>query len=158
MGFDEISFLAADVSSPAFNRPDPWPPDRQAEIALQRDDLDRLAAAIEELKREEGTESGFVAGGAASLDRIRAYYRALNGVGSWPAVRCNAPWVSAVLEPDGTLRPCFFHAPYGVVAESLTDVLNSPDAVAFRRGLRVEQNTTCQRCVCSLNLPLFGSA
>ena len=40
--------------------------------------------------------------------------------------------------------------------DALDSVLNAPAAVAFRRELRVNQNDTCQRCVCSLSLPLWG--
>ena len=36
---DQISFLAADVTSTAFNRPDGWPADRVETVALSRDDL-----------------------------------------------------------------------------------------------------------------------
>jgi radical SAM protein with 4Fe4S-binding SPASM domain len=61
---------------------------------------------------------------------------------------------SAVLEPDGNLRPCFFHSGYGSAAGGLEEALNSPHAVAFRQSLGVDRNQICQRCVCSLNLPL----
>jgi Fe-coproporphyrin III synthase len=159
MGFDEISFLAADVSSPAFNRPAPWSPDRIAEVTITKDDLCGLAAAIDQAVAQlpELFRNGFVAGGRASLDRILQYYRALSGGAAFPAVQCNAPWVSAVLEPDGNVRPCFFQPGYGSASEGLADALNSPQAIAFRRSLDVENNVTCQRCVCSLNLPLTTS-
>ena len=158
LGFDELSFLAADVSSRAFNRPEPWLPERAAEIAVGRDGLAALRASIE---RAVATHSalfanGFIAGGRASLDRIDQYYRALAGESGFPLVRCNAPWISAVLEPDGTVRPCFFHDAYST--GDLIDVaVNSPAAVAFRRGLDVSTDATCQRCVCSLNLPVTQS-
>jgi MoaA/NifB/PqqE/SkfB family radical SAM enzyme len=154
LGFDELSFLAADVSSSAFNRPEPWTPERAAEVAV--DDLEKLGESISYAVSTHGDlfANGFVAGGRASLDRILHYYQALAGRASFPAVQCNAPWISAVLEPDGVLRPCFFHAPYGSAAEGLAEALNSPAAVAFRKGLDVARNETCQRCVCSLNLPL----
>ena len=100
---------------------------------------------------------GFVAGGRATLDRILQYYRALSGGGVFPAVQCNAPWVSAVLEPGDLLRPCFFHPAYASSALSLADILNSDTAIAFRRGLNVTANDTCRRCVCSLNLPLTSA-
>src|SRR6185312_9975980 len=65
---------------------------------------------------------------------------------------CNAPWVSAVVEADGTVRPCFFHRPVGAVnGLRLEQVLNGPEAVQFRRNLDVATNSVCQRCVCSLN-------
>ena len=47
MGFDEISFLAADVSSPAFNRPEPWPADRIAEVAVPEGAVAELELAID---------------------------------------------------------------------------------------------------------------
>ena len=156
MGCDEISFLAADVSSQAFNRPMPWSGDRIAEVVVSRDDLRGLAAAIERAVALEPAlfESGFVAGGRASLDRILQYYSALSGAGELPEVQCNAPWVSAVLEPDGVVRPCFFQPGYGSSAHGLDEALNAPHAIAFRRSLDVQRNDTCRRCVCSLNLPL----
>ena len=101
---------------------------------------------------------GFVAGGRGSLDRILQYYRSLSGVADAPPVQCNAPWVSAVLEPDGMLRPCFFQPAYGSTAAGFAESLNAPAAIAFRKGLDVTRNETCRRCVCSLQLPLTRRA
>lgn len=156
MGFDEISFLAADVSSPAFNRPEPWPADRIAEIAVPESAVTELELGID---RTDPSlfENGFVAGGRASLDRIVAYYRALAGAAAFPEVRCNAPWVSAVLEPGDVLRPCFFQPAYASSAKGLGEAINSESAIGFRRGLDVAANDTCRRCVCSLNLPLTAT-
>jgi MoaA/NifB/PqqE/SkfB family radical SAM enzyme len=154
VGFDELSFLAADVSSTAFNRPEGWPADRQAEVAVPAGALDAFAHAIETARAAEATSfaSGFVVGGVKSLDRIHRYYCAVAGVATFPEVWCTAPWVSAVLEPGGTLRPCFFHEPYDPSDGALDTALNSASAVAFRRNLDVASDPTCQRCVCSLNL------
>ena len=156
MGFDEISFLAADVSSSAFNRPTPWTADRIAEVTVAGEDLQSLQASIERAvsMTPDLFANGFVAGGRASLDKILQYYMALSGDAPFPPVQCNAPWVSAVLEPDGGLRPCFFHPVYGSTAEGLEEALNSKQAIAFRESLGVEHNQVCQRCVCSLNLPM----
>ena len=156
LGFDEISFLAADVSSPAFNRPEPWSAARAADIALERGELQMLETAIERAVcgYRELFENGFVAGGRGALDRIAQYYRALAGAGDFPMVQCNAPWVSAVLEANDVLRPCFFQPMYGPASDGLDEALNSPPAVAFRRQLDVASNETCRRCVCSLNLPM----
>src|SRR5688572_15501967 len=156
MGFDEISFLAADVSSSAFNRAEPWSKARAAEIAPEKTELTLLETAIAHAIDAKGElfENGFVAGGRASLDRIAQYYRALAGTDDFPMVQCNAPWVSAVMEPGDVLRPCFFQPVYGSASEGLERALNSDAAVAFRRQLDVATNETCRRCVCSLNLPL----
>ena len=156
MGFDEISFLGADVSSAAFNRPEPWPAGRAAEIAIGRDELPVLLDAIGHAVHSDPDlfSNGFVAGGRASLERIVQYYRALAGDGEYPAVQCNAPWISAVLEPGDVVRPCFFQPAYGSAGAGLAEALNAEPAVAFRRALDVTANETCRRCVCSLNLPL----
>jgi Fe-coproporphyrin III synthase len=156
IGFDELSFLAADVTSTAFNRPAPWPETRVAEVSIADGNLAGLEASIENAVAAlpDLFQNGFVAGGRASLDRILQYYRALAGRAALPAVQCNAPWVSAVLEPDGQVRPCFFQPAYSTVTGSLQDALNSPQAIAFRQALDVESDQICRNCVCSLNLPL----
>lgn len=156
MGFDEMSFLAADVSSTAFNRPEPWLPARVAEIAPDQAGLELLDAAIRGAieSHRELFDNGFVVGGRSSLYRIAEYYRALAGAGEFPEVQCNAPWISAVLEPGDVLKPCFFQPAYGRAAASLDQALNSDEAIAFRRALNVASNETCRRCVCSLSLPL----
>jgi sulfatase maturation enzyme AslB (radical SAM superfamily) len=77
MGFDEISFLAADVSSQAFNRAEPWDAARAGEVALSTAGLGELEAAIDRAVFESPAlfENGFVAGGRAALDRVLQYYR-----------------------------------------------------------------------------------
>ncbi len=159
MGFDEISFLAADVSSTAFNRTERWPAPRIDEVAVPKGDLEQLESAIAVAADARGElfENGFVAGGRASLDRIAQYYRALAGDGAFPGVRCNAPWISAVLEAGDVLRPCFFQPAYGSARDGIEGALNGDKAVRFRRGLDVAADETCRRCVCSLNLPLTSA-
>ena len=159
IGFEEISFLAADVSSAAFNRAEPWTPSRAAEVVVSKNELSLLVSAIAQASEShrELLENGFVVGGRASLERIAQYYRALAGDAAFPKVQCNAPWISAVLEPGNTLRPCFFQPQYGIASRDLADALNGETALAFRRRLNVSSNDTCRRCVCSLNLPLTAS-
>jgi len=155
MGFDEISFLAADVSSQAFNRPEPWTTERAAEVAVGLDGLAPLRASLDQAFDTHAVlfENGFVAGGRSSLERIHQYYSALAGEAEFPVVRCNAPWISAVLETDGAVRPCFFHPAYST-GEVLDAAVNSASAITFRRSLDVATDATCRRCVCSLNLPV----
>jgi Fe-coproporphyrin III synthase len=154
IGLDRISFLAADVTSEAFNRPGGWDGERAAAVALAAEDLPVLEAEIEAME-EEDFASGFIAESREKLRlRLYDYFAALAGRGAFPAVECNAPWVSSVVEADGTLRPCFFQPPLGNVREagSFTAVLNSPAAVTWRRGLDVARDAICRRCVCSLGL------
>lgn len=154
LGVWSISFLAADVSSTAFNRPEPWAMQKQDEIAVTAGDLPMLEAEIEALI-SEGECGAFVAESPQKLRRIVSHYRARLGTAAWEAPRCNAPWVSAVLETDGTVRPCFFHPPIGRIGDthSLLEILNSPTAITFRGSLDVATNPTCRRCVCSLHWP-----
>lgn len=154
-GFDEISFLAADLTSSAFNRADPWSASHRAEVAVPAAELPALAAAIQRTTREcaDALARGFVVGGRASLDRVHAYYVAAAGLGPFPRVRCNAPWISAVLEPGGRVRPCFFLPGYEAADGDIGATLNAPAAIERRRALDVAANDTCQRCVCSLYLP-----
>lgn len=157
LGLDSISFLAADVSSEAFNRPDGWDDERVAEVALDRADVARLDAELDALEAGHAADfaSGYIVEPVAKLRRqLGQYYRALLGDAEFPAVACNAPWVSSVIEPDGTVMPCFFQPALGNIHEtgSLAAIVNSPAAIAWRAGLDVERNAICRRCVCTLAL------
>jgi MoaA/NifB/PqqE/SkfB family radical SAM enzyme len=157
---DWVSFLAADLTTTAFNRPVPWDEDRHGTVALSTSDLPEFAAAIADTARlhENEMESGFVAGGAPALWRLHQYYAAHLGLAEFPRVRCNAPWVSAVLDADGSLRPCFFHRAYGATQQAdFRAVLNSDTARAFRARLDIRRDETCRRCVCSLHLGLLAT-
>jgi len=152
---DSLSFLAADMASEAFNHSVPWSEGAVADVALDALDVDGLAREIEELMDEcrEEFESGFIRESPEKLRRIGLHFRAHLGQIPPVAPRCNAPWVSAVIEPDGTVRPCFFHRPFGNIQDgALVDVLNSDAAVQFRSQLDISRNAICQRCVCSLFL------
>jgi len=152
LGLKSMSFLAADLRSPAFNRPAGWSPERQAEIGLAWEELATLESGIEELISRE--ECGhFVLESPAKLRRIVQHFRChLRGEDA-EAPACNAPWTSAVIEADGAVRPCFFHRPIGHLhsGKSLEEILNGPEAIAFRDGLQVATNPVCRNCVCSLN-------
>ncbi len=157
LGLDRVSFLAADVDSEAFNRPGGWERERAAEVALAAEDLPLLAAELAALAREHAADfaGGFIAESPEKLERrLLRHFAALLGVGDFAPVECNAPWVSAVIETDGAVRPCFFQPPLGNLRQekSLAAVLNSESAVAWRRGLDPARDAICRRCVCSLAL------
>lgn len=153
LGLQSVSFLAADLTSMAFNRPNGWPEARQAQVALTEEETRRLEDEIEQLIAELPGYPGFVLETPEKLRRIVHHFRAHLGLAEPVAPKCNAPWVSAVVESDGTVRPCFFHRSIGSVKErSLREVLNGRQALEFRRGLNVASNLICRRCVCSLYL------
>jgi MoaA/NifB/PqqE/SkfB family radical SAM enzyme len=99
--------------------------------------------------------SGFIAESPAKLRRrLGQYYSALLGEGDFAPNDCNAPWVSSVIESDGTVRPCFFQPALGNIfsGQSLGAILNSDEAVAWRQGLDVRRDAICRKCVCTLSL------
>jgi Fe-coproporphyrin III synthase len=157
IGLDQISFLGADVSSEAFNRPESWEPERVSEVALNNDDILEFETLINssfvDFKKEY--EMKFIAESPDKMMAICQHYKAIAGAAGFPRKSCNAPWVSAVIESDGAVRPCFFHKPYGNIHENtFIGLINSPKAIAFRKHLDVTKDPICERCVCSLKLGL----
>lgn len=153
---NSISFLAADLASSAFNRAQGWPAARTGRVALTSDDVDALQLEIERLITEHRSdlESGFVVESAPKLRRIVQHFRAHLNEATDVAPRCNAPWVSAVIEASGEVRPCFFHPVLGNIRrQSLPEILNAPNALQFRANLDVASNPICRKCVCSLYIP-----
>lgn len=153
IGLDGISFLPVDVSSEAFDRLPVWGADRIDETAPSLDEVDEFESIVERtiLRFGDEIDDGFVIEDRTKLRRLPLYFRAVLGHGPFPPVRCNAPWVSAVIEADGAVRPCFFHPKLGNIRDrSLKDILEGTEAVDFRRRLDVAENPTCRRCVCSL--------
>lgn len=154
ISFDSISFLATDLTSQAFNRDLIWPIQRQNEIALSRAEVAVLENEVEALISENAGDirTGYIVESPAKLRRIVRRFKEHLGDLEPIAPNCNAPWVSAVVEVDGTVRPCFFHPPIGNLnGQTLKDVINSERAQNFRSLLDVESNAICRRCVCSLN-------
>lgn len=159
IGLDQISFLNADITTDAFNRPDLWKDDKVEEVKLSRSEVEQFKEIIENLIITHAKDFGtkFIAEAPEKLRRFYNYYAAFYGLCDFPVVKCNAPWVSAVIEADGTVRPCFFHDKIGSIHNSqLTDLLNSPGSVAFRKNLDTAKNPVCKKCVCSLNLSIFA--
>jgi Fe-coproporphyrin III synthase len=155
MGLDRISFLPADISSHAFNREVLWSDQRQHDILLDEQELPELKHVLESVLtvHAAGFASGFIAESPEKLEKIYSYYAAFYGRNPFPYKKCNAPWVSAVVEADGTVRPCFFHSPIGNIrSQSLESILNSDDSIRFRRELDMDNNDTCKKCVCYLHL------
>jgi MoaA/NifB/PqqE/SkfB family radical SAM enzyme len=155
MGIDQISFLPADVSSHAFNRQMAWEEPRQNEILLSENELPELQEIIRRVITtcRDDFNSGFIAESPEKIQQIYEYYAAFYGLNPFPFKKCNAPWVSTVIEADGSVRPCFFHEVIGNIKDSsLTDILNSDEAINWRKTLNISANDICIKCVCSLNL------
>lgn len=156
LGLTSVSFLAADLTSEAFNRAPGWLPERRHQIALTPEEADELETEIDQLIFQYRAEirSGFVSESADKLRRIVRHFREHLNQAEPVAPRCNAPWVSAVIEASGDVRPCFFHPAVGNIhRQELAGIVNGPEALHFRATLDVASNPICQRCVCSLYRP-----
>ena len=153
LGLNGISFLAADLTSQAFNRPLAWPTDRQSEVGLSREEVEMLEREVQQLIAARcESDDAYVAESPAKLMRIVQHFRAHLGQDHFVAPRCNAPWVSAVIEADGAVRPCFFHHEFGNIQRStLEEIVNGEKALRFRRELDIQSNPVCRRCVCALH-------
>lgn len=152
-----ISFLAADVSSKAFGRSELT---SGAALLLDREEIAEFRSLVEALIANEpgAFQSGFIAESPDKLRRLPSYYAALRGEGPFPKVSCNAPWVSAVVEANGAVRPCFFHPPIGNLREAPLERILRKDLPVFRRGLEVATNPLCERCVCSIRFRVGGAS
>ena len=156
IGLEQISFLTADVTTDAFNREELWDDEKTGEIKLSIEEVKKFKEIIESLIRTHSKdfESKFIAESPEKIRRFYNYYAAYHGLSEFPKIRCNAPWVSAVIEADGNVRPCFFHAKIGNIKNSsLPDIINSEQSISFRKNLDMAENSICKKCVCYLNLP-----
>ncbi len=154
LGLNSISLLAADLTSEAFNRLPVWPVHRQSAIALNERELLALEEEVESLILGHSDDflSGYIAESPAKLRRILHHFRAQLGLANPESPVCNAPFVSAVIEADGTVRPCFFHRAIGDLRGArLEDIINGPEATTFRSELDIPNDPVCRKCVCSLN-------
>jgi MoaA/NifB/PqqE/SkfB family radical SAM enzyme len=122
--------------------------------ALERADLEIFAAVLDQIERDHAEDfaSGRLAEPPAKLRRMVNYFRAVLNEAPFPRVRCNAPHHSAVVEVDGTLRPCYFLPSMGRVngRMPLAQALNSDAALALRRAYRAGERPECTCCVCPL--------
>ena len=155
IGLDQISFLAADVSSEAFNRPNPWEAEKVSQVALNQDEAKELDLLLQQsfVDFRKEYDSKFIAESPSKMLSICQHYKASIGTAEFPSKDCNAPWVSAVIESDGNVLPCFFHRPYGSINDkSFEELINSPKAINFRKQLNVQKDPICRKCVCSLKV------
>jgi radical SAM protein with 4Fe4S-binding SPASM domain len=121
--------------------------------ALAADDLPELARVLDTVEAHfpDDFASGRIAESPAKLRRMVAYFGAILGQNEYPYVRCNAPHLSAVVEVDGSLRPCYFLPTMGKLkAEPLREAVNTPEALELRRAYRAGERRECVSCVCPL--------
>jgi MoaA/NifB/PqqE/SkfB family radical SAM enzyme len=149
MALDGISFLPADVLSRAFGRERTPQPGVLALDDMQIAEFEDLVERTI-VKHRDDFASGYVAESPATLRRLPQYYAALAGLAPFPAVACNAPYMSVVVEADGSVRPCFFHEAIGNVRSAPLEEIVADNLPAFRENLDFATNPVCVRCVCSI--------
>lgn len=160
LDLDRISFLAADVSTSAFNRPQPWEEEKIVQVELNEKEVREFERIVKESFHQftDLYHSKYIAESPEKMMDIVNYYKGLLGMHDFPKKVCNAPWVSAVIESDGEVKPCFFHPSYGNINQgNFADIINSPSAISFRKKLNMEKDPVCERCVCSLYVGLTAS-
>lgn len=163
---NHISFLTVDVSNPwAFG--DRFSHDVDIPLAgavpsehhppaaaLTREDIAELEAILSAMESRFAAEfaSGQIAESPEKLRRMIGYFSGVLGEDTFPQVRCNAPHISAVIEVNGILRPCYFLPAVGKVTPtvSLSEAINTAAALDLRHAYRSGQRSECGRCVCPL--------
>jgi MoaA/NifB/PqqE/SkfB family radical SAM enzyme len=159
LGARQVSFLAVDVANPhAFGRTD----DFVSDLALRREDLPVFEELLNSVERDraEDFRTGFIAESPQKLRSILQYFTAVQGMGPYPPVHCNAPEFSAVIGASGRVQPCFFIAgpPEARIAASdealagsdLGSTLAAGSMRALRDDIRAGKRAECQTCVCSM--------
>jgi MoaA/NifB/PqqE/SkfB family radical SAM enzyme len=149
LALDRISFLPADISSLGFGR---TTVPQGADLGLDAAEVEEFETLIERTISvyADDFSSGFVAESPDRLRRLPRYYAALRGAEAFPRVSCNAPWVSVVVEANGSVRPCFFHRSIGNIRQAPIGAIVARNLRAFRESLDVGADPVCVRCVCSL--------
>jgi MoaA/NifB/PqqE/SkfB family radical SAM enzyme len=162
-GVRKVSFLAVDMSSTQAFGPrfaaDISPisstmlPHAPPSPALTADDLPDFSKVLNRLERDYAADfvSGLIAESPRKLRRLYDYFATLNGESPFSPPRCNAPHLSAVVEVEGSLRPCFFLPRVVKLGDrTLLEALNAQAAIEMRKAYRTGQRSECARCVCSL--------
>jgi Fe-coproporphyrin III synthase len=160
LGARQVSFLAVDVANPhAFGRSESF----GLGLTLGGEDLAEFDAVLRRMEETCAAEfdSGFIAESPLKLRRILEYFKAIQGLGPYPKVRCNAPEFSAVIGATGKIQPCFFISGPGdatlrtdvdgaSLPHDLTGILNSLEMSSLRAAIRDGARAECKTCVCSL--------
>lgn len=118
--------------------------DISPEYLLQKEHIDQLESVIENIKKRGGSEI------KCDLDQAL-----LSGnkdhllKGKFSVLRCNTPWLSAMITPFGDVVPCAMFTGYkmGNVREmSFRKIWNNKRAMNIRRLLRKNLPPLCQKC------------
>lgn len=151
LGARQVSFLAVDVANPhAFARTSAASND----LALGSDDLPHLQDCLTAMESTYAAEfrSGFIAESPRKLSLILQYFAAVQGLGAFPAVRCNAPEFSVVVNATGRVQPCFFISgpTDATIINGLSAALEGVLMTRQRADISAGMHAECKTCVCSM--------
>ena len=152
LGLSGINFSGTDVhNEEAFRRFGRIDGEYVETLSIGGAELDEFSTQLDRLSDEcaEEFSSGFITDSPEFLkQQVLGYYLDLAGRGK-RTIRCNSPWTSAVLEYDGTVRPCFPMPAFGNIVQlgGLGGTANSEAADRARAALTVQTNAICRRCV-----------
>ena len=143
LGFDHVSFLALDATSPAFG----GDPAARRALLPAADQVARFEAGVSRLEARGALADGFVLESPAKLSRLARHLDASAGRRVHERPACDAPWWSLVVDADGGVRPCFFHERVGDARDGVRALRTSARYRASLAAIRAA-NPTCESCVC----------
>jgi MoaA/NifB/PqqE/SkfB family radical SAM enzyme len=151
LGARQVSFLAVDVANPhAFARTSA----ASNELTLSRDDLPHLQDCLAAMESAYAAEfrSGFIAESPRKLRLIQQYFSAVQGLGPFPAVLCNAPEFSVVVTATGGVQPCFFISgpAEATMNNGLSAAIEGVSMTRQRADIAAGAHSECKTCVCSM--------
>jgi MoaA/NifB/PqqE/SkfB family radical SAM enzyme len=162
LGVDRISFLAVDVSSRAFHRPQEGLPYEREAILLNAEEAQELRGLMKDFATAHEREISikFVSESMEKLFHMVEYFEALANLAPYPRNHCNAPMVSTVITSTGDLLPCYFLPSFGNVKRAfLKSLLNLSSARETRKNVRAYDLEQCHKCTCTLHIsPLSALA
>lgn len=110
---------------------------------LTREDLPRLRAALENLKKQAKGRLNLMIWPEFSLSQLTPYYFDLDY--PFPQV-CKALWTNAIIFPDGTVSPCLHMVAGNIRQQPFKDIWNGPKIRRFRELIGQELLPGCARC------------
>ncbi len=153
-GAGRASFLTVDVaSSEAFglrSLESKIPGEQQNLNEEEIEEFSEIIARLEKTHREHFLD-GRIAESPEKLRGYAAYFSAVLGHRKFKLPPCNSPQISAAIDVDGSIRPCFF-LPVGgnIREESLSKALNHKSMLKLRGEFRKKSRKECERCVCPI--------
>jgi MoaA/NifB/PqqE/SkfB family radical SAM enzyme len=157
LNVSKVTFQAVDESNPhVFARDYSAEPTDAADTLLRPDDVHELAEIVNVIERDfaDDFQRGFIHESPSQLRQLVNYFGAAVSLNEFPKMYCNIPLGSIVVEPDGSLRPCFFLPSWGRLGErSLHEALNDRAAIKLREEYRLGQRVECKTCICAREKP-----